>query len=59
LDSDPCRINEQVTFTTGRIVVSGRRRLGKRADYILRYRADFPIPVIEAKASYSSLGDDL
>lgn len=61
-DSDPYRINEQVTFTDGRIVVSGRRgrrRPGKRADYILRYRADFPIAVVEAKASYASPGDGL
>ena len=26
------------------------RRKGKRADYILRYRRDFPIAVVEAKA---------
>jgi type I site-specific restriction endonuclease len=50
-DNEPYRINEQVTFTDGRIVVTGRRgrrRPGKRADYILRYRADFPIAVVEA-----------
>jgi type I restriction enzyme R subunit len=38
-DNEPHRINEQVTFTDGRIVVAGRkarRRPGKRADYILR-----------------------
>ena len=37
------RINEQVTFTDGRIVVSSRggcRRPGKRADYILRYQSN-------------------
>lgn len=59
---DPHRINEQVTFTDGRIIVSGRkgrRRPGKRADYILRYRQDFPIAIVEAKASYAAPGDSL
>jgi type I restriction enzyme R subunit len=61
-DADPYRINEQVTFTDGRIVVTGqrgRRRPGKRADYILRYRPDFPIAVVEAKASYATPGEGL
>lgn len=56
-DDDPHRINEQVTFTDGRIIVSGRqgrRRPGKRADYILRYRTDMPIAVVEAKPSYAA-----
>ena len=45
-DNEPHRINEQVTFTDGRIVVvgSGKRRPGKRADYILRYTRDMPSP---------------
>ena len=50
-DADPHRINEQVTFTDGRIVVTGqrgRRRPGKRADYILRYRPDLAIAVVVA-----------
>ncbi len=61
-DNDPYRINEQVTFTDGRIVVTGqkgRRRPGKRADYILRYRPDFAIAVVEAKASYATVGEGL
>jgi type I restriction enzyme R subunit len=35
-EAEPHRINEQVTFTDGRIVVVGRkarRRPGKRADF--------------------------
>jgi type I site-specific restriction endonuclease len=39
------QINEQRTFTDGRIVIAGKRPLRrpqKRADYILRYRRDFP-----------------
>ena len=37
----------------------GRRRPGKRADYILRYRPDMPIAVVEAKPSYSTPGQGL
>jgi len=51
-DSDPHRINEQVTFTDGRIVVTGQQakhRPGKRADYVLRFRPDMPLAVVEAK----------
>ena len=61
-EDEPHRINEQVTFTDGRIVVTGRqgrRRPGKRADYILRFRPDFPIAVVEAKPTYTTPGDGL
>lgn len=61
-DNEPCQIREQVTFTDGRIVVVGRkgvRRPGKRVDYLLRYRPDFAIAVVEAKASYKSAADGL
>ena len=54
------QIQEQKTFTDGRIVVIGRkvhRRPQKRADYILRYRRDYPIAVVEAKAAYKLAGD--
>jgi len=59
-DRAPHRLNEQVTFTDGRIVVAGqraRRRPGKRADYILRYRPDMPIAVVEAKPDTGPAGD--
>lgn len=61
-DTEPHQIREQVTFTDGRIVVAGRkgvRRPGKRVDYVLRYRPDFAIAVVEAKASYKSASDGL
>lgn len=51
-DAAPHAINEQRTFTDGRIVfVGGKARRGrvKRADYILRYAPDLPIAVVEAK----------
>src|SRR5437762_9590133 len=56
------QISEQKSFTDGRIVVAGakvKRRPQKRADYLLRYRRDFPIAVVEAKAIYSNPGDGL
>src|SRR5437773_6824914 len=49
------QISEQKTFTDGRIVVfqnGCKRRQQKRADYILRYRRDYMIGIIEAKAAY-------
>ena len=55
-------ITEQKYFTDGRIVVVGKKHIrkpGKKADYILRYKPDFPIAVIEAKAAYKNLGDGL
>jgi type I restriction enzyme R subunit len=61
-DTEPHRLNEQATFTDGRIVVfggRGQRRPGKRADYILRYRPDMPIAVVEAKPTYASPGEGL
>lgn len=56
------QINEQKYFTDGRIVVVSRkhyRKPGKRADYLLRYRPDYPIAVVEAKAAYKNSGDGL
>ena len=56
------QISEQKTFTDGRIILAGNRaRRGpqKRADYLLRYRRDFPIAVVEAKSIYKNPGDGL
>ena len=56
------QINEQRTITDGRIMVAGTkvyRRPQKRADYLLRYRPDFMIAVVEAKADYKSPRDGL
>jgi type I restriction enzyme, R subunit len=55
-------ISEQLYFTDGRIVPAGRRhkrKEGKKADYLLKYRPDFPIAICEAKASYKKPGDGL
>ena len=54
------QISEQKYFTDGRVVPAGRghvRKPGKRADYLLRYRPDSPIAVMEAKAAYKRPSD--
>ena len=58
-ENEPHSIAEQRTFTNpkGRIrIVGGKviRGKPKRADYLLRYRLDYPIAVVEAKADYKS-----
>ncbi len=56
------QIAEQRTFADGRVVVVGEkcwRGKQKRADYILRYRRDFPIAIVEAKAAYKNPADGL
>jgi type I restriction enzyme, R subunit len=63
-ENAPFSIAEQRCFTNpkGRIrVVGGRvvRGKPKRADYLLRYRPDFPIAVVEAKADYKTPGAGL
>ncbi|MCY4220050.1 MAG: type I restriction enzyme HsdR N-terminal domain-containing protein, partial [Thiotrichales bacterium] len=61
-DDPPYAIDEQRTFTDGRIVfVGGKARRGrrKRVDYLLRYRPDFPIAVVEAKARYKDAAEGL
>ena len=48
----PYVIGEQRSFTNGRIIVAGgrvRRGRQKRADYLLYYRRDYPLAVVEAK----------
>ncbi|WP_371927959.1 EcoAI/FtnUII family type I restriction enzme subunit R [Methylomonas rivi] len=49
----PHAIGEQRTFTNGRVFVTGgkvRRGQQKRADYLLYYRRDFPLAVVEVKS---------
>ena len=56
------QISEQKSFTDGRIVVAGEkptRRKQKRADYLLKYRRDFTLAVVEAKSVYKKPGDGL
>ena len=47
-------IGEQRSFTNARIIVAGGKvRCGKqkRADYLLYYRRDYPLAVVEANAA--------
>jgi len=56
------QISEQKYFTDGRIVPLGQghtRKAGKRADYLLRYRPDSPIAVVEAKAAYKKADEGM
>jgi len=56
------QIREEVTFTAGRIIVKGKmhtRRKAKRADYILYYKSNLPLAIIEAKDDTHSVGDGM
>jgi len=53
------QIREEVTFTAGRVIVRGKlitRGKAKRADYILYYKPNMPIAVIEAKDNKHFVG---
>ncbi len=53
------QIREEVTFTRGRVLVRGKltsRGAIKRADYILYYKPNIPIAVIEAKDNNHTVG---
>ncbi len=46
------QLREEVSFTRGRTIVRGKlvtRGKAKRADYVLYYKPDIPIAIIEAK----------
>jgi type I restriction enzyme R subunit len=56
------QIREEVAFTKGRIIVRGKlvsRGKAKRADYILYYKLNIPIAIIEAKDNNHSVGDGM
>jgi type I restriction enzyme R subunit len=61
-DTDPHSIAEQRSITDGRIVPVGKgfiRKPPKRVDFLLRYTRDFPLAVVEAKASYKAAADGM
>lgn len=61
-DDAPHAINEQRSFTDGRVIFVGgipKRGKQKRADYILRFRPDYPIAVVEAKVVYKAAADGM
>src|SRR3954451_20627285 len=56
------QIREEVSFTKGRIIVRGKlvtRGKAKRADYVLYYKPNLPIALIEAKDNNHSVGDGM
>src|SRR5271169_376997 len=56
------QIREEVSFTKGRIIVHGKlvsRGKGKRADYILYYKPNIPLALIEAKDNTHGVGDGI
>jgi type I restriction enzyme R subunit len=53
------QVREEVSFTKGRVIVKGKtttRGEPKRADYILYYKPNIPIAVIEAKDNTQAIG---
>ncbi|WP_218011817.1 EcoAI/FtnUII family type I restriction enzme subunit R [Bacillus wiedmannii] len=56
------QIREEVFFTAGRIAVQGKkhtRKKAKRADYILSYKTNLPLAVVEAKDDTHSIGSGM
>ena len=56
------QIREEVSFTKGRIIVRGKlvsRGQGKRADYVLTYKPNISIALIEAKDNNHAVGDGM
>ena len=56
------QIRQEVYFTNGRVIVKGKkieRGERKRADYILYYKANIPIAIIEAKDNNHDIGSGM
>lgn len=56
------QIREQVTFTAGQIIVRGKtisRGEKKRVDFILYYKNNLPLALIEAKDATHSIGEGM
>ena len=56
------QVREEVSFTDGRIIVQGKlyaRGKKKRADYILYYKPNVPIAIIEAKDNKKPVGSGM
>ncbi len=56
------QIREEVSFTKGRIIVRGRlvtRGQAKRADYVLYFKPNIPLALIEAKDNTHSVADGM
>ncbi len=56
------QIRFEHSFTAGQVIVKGKsigRGKGKRADYVLSYRENLPLAVVEAKDNNHLLGDGM
>jgi type I restriction enzyme R subunit len=56
------QVREEVSFTAGRVIVRGKlvsRGKGKRADYVLYFKPNIPLAVIEAKDNSAPVGGGL
>src|SRR6516162_10848820 len=56
------QFRQEVEFTKGRIIVRGKlvsRGRAKRADYILYYKPNIPLAVVEAKDNSHAVGDGI
>src|ERR1700730_9249739 len=56
------QVREEYAFTNGRIIVRGKmtyRGKRKRADFVLYYKPNIPIALIEAKDNTHSIGDGM
>ena len=56
------QMREEVSFTKGRIIVRGKlvaRGKAKRADYLLYFKPNVPLAIIEAKDNTHSVGDGM
>ncbi|AKB32716.1 Type I restriction-modification system, restriction subunit R [Methanosarcina siciliae HI350] len=59
---DERQIREEVNLTKGRIIVKGSsasRGQPKRADYILSYKSNLPLAVVEAKRNIYTVGEGM
>lgn len=56
------QIQEEVTFTKGRVMVKGRlwsRGESKRLDFLLSHKPNIPVAIIEAKDNNHGIGDGM
>src|SRR5215472_4042583 len=56
------QIREELSFTKGRIIVRGKlvsRGQVKRADYVLYFKPNIPLALIEAKDNNHAVGDGI
>lgn len=56
------QVSEEKYFTRGRVIVQGKtvkRGIAKRVDYLLYYKSNLPLAVVEAKDNNHSVGDGM